>query len=230
MNGWISINRKLQNHSWYKKSEYVHIWLHLLLNANHEDRKMLVGNQEIEIKRGQFLTSRKKISEKTGVNENFVYRVLKFFENAHQIKQQKTNKYTIITIVNYDKYQKNEQQNEQQMNSNRTANEQQMNTNNNINNINNNIFFFLEEKFGRTLTSLEYDKINSWFEWFDEEIIQYAIEKTFYQGANSLRYTEAIINSWHDKNYRSLEECKNENSKSGICEVEELFEYDWLNE
>ena len=54
--------------------------------------------------------------------------MLKLFESEHQIEQQKTNKFTIITILSYDEYNKPEQQNEQQMNNKRTTNEQQMNT------------------------------------------------------------------------------------------------------
>lgn len=230
MDGWISINRRLQNKSWYRKSEYVHVWLHLLLNANHEDKKILIGNKEIEIKRGQLLTSRRKISEKTNVQETLVYRILKLFESVHQIEQQKTNKYTVITIVNYDKYQKNEHQIEQQMNNKRTTNEQQMNTNNNDNNVNNNIYYYLERQFGRTLAPAEYELLSSWQDWFNDDIIRLAIDKTILQGARALSYTEAIINTWHDKQFTTVEECKNENIKTEERETPEIFEYDWLNE
>lgn len=137
MEGWISIHRKIIESSWFGKSEYVHLWLYLLLKANHQDKEIFVGNEKVLVKRGQLLTSRNKLSEVVHVQENKIYRILKCFENEHQIEQHKTHKYTIISIVNYDVYQKNEQVNEQQMNSKCTTDEQQMNTNNNDNNINN---------------------------------------------------------------------------------------------
>lgn len=146
MEGWISIHRKLIEASWFKKSEYVHLWLYLLLKANHKDKEVFIGNEKILIKRGQLLTSRNKLSEAVHVQENKIYRILKCFENEHQIEQQKTSRYTIISIVNYDTYQKNEQVIEQQMNSERTADEQPMNTNNNINN-DNNIYLILFNKY-----------------------------------------------------------------------------------
>ena len=146
MEGWISIHRKLIEASWFKKSEYVHLWLYLLLKANHKDKEVFIGNEKILIKRGQLLTSRNKLSEAVHVQENKIYRILKCFENEHQIEQQKTSRYTIISIVNYDTYQKNEQVIEQQMNNERTADEQPMNTNNNINN-DNNIYLILFNKY-----------------------------------------------------------------------------------
>ena len=137
MDGWVSIYRKMQDKSWYRDSEYVHVWLHLILNANYSNKRVWVNGQEVEVKRGQLLTSRKAISDKTGVTQSKIYRILSRYESEHQIEQQKTNKYTIITIVNYEEYQKSEQQTEQQMNNKRTTDEQQMNTNNNDNNVNN---------------------------------------------------------------------------------------------
>lgn len=54
---------------------------------------------------------------------------------------QTNNKYTMVTIVNWERYQTvaspNEQQNEQQLNNSRTTTEQQLNTNNNDNNADN---------------------------------------------------------------------------------------------
>ena len=41
-------------------------------------------------------------------------------EMQKQIEQQKSNKNRLITVLNYDIYQKSEQQNEQQLNNNRT--------------------------------------------------------------------------------------------------------------
>lgn len=146
MEGWIRIHRKIADASWFNKSEYVHLWLYLLLKANHKDQEIFIGNEKVLVKRGQLLTSRHKLSEVVHVQENKIYRILKCFENEHQIEQHKTHKYTVISIVNYDTYQKSEQVNEQQMNSKCTADEQQMNTNNNDKN-DNNIYINLFNKY-----------------------------------------------------------------------------------
>lgn len=164
MEGWISLYRKLLNASWFGKSEYVHLWIYLLLKANHEDKEIYVGNEKVLVKRGQLLTSRSKLSEVVHVNENKIYRALKCFENEHQIEQVKTKKYTVISIVNYDVYQKREQDNEQQMNSKRTTDEQPMNTNNNDNNVNNNIYNNILCNDDEILKAEMLKKVNNFFE------------------------------------------------------------------
>ncbi len=90
---------------YYKKSQYVHLWVHLLLTANHEDTSFLWNNKDMILKRGQLLTGRKKLSIETGIGEGTIENILKTLENEQQILQQKTNLFRIITIINYDKMQ-----------------------------------------------------------------------------------------------------------------------------
>lgn len=126
--GYIKLYRKFKENIFYKNSEAVHLWLHLLFSASFEDSIFYYKNTKIERKKGQLITGRKKLSQETGIGESTVFRLLKLFESEHQIEQQKTNKYTIITILSYDKYNGNEQQIEQQKNNKRTTDEQQKNT------------------------------------------------------------------------------------------------------
>ena len=65
-----------------------------------------------------------------------------------------------------------------------------------------------EEQFGRTLSPVECELIMNWREWFSDEVINYAIDKSIKNGARALSYTEAIINSWHDKGFKTLHECE----------------------
>ena len=80
----------------------VHLFLHLLLNANHED-----GSWEgIIIKRGQLVIGRKKISSDTGISEQSVRTCIDRLKSTNEITIKSTNKYSIITIINYESYQK----------------------------------------------------------------------------------------------------------------------------
>lgn len=49
---------------------------------------------------------------------------------------------------------------------------------------------YCEEQFGRTLSSVEYQLIGSWQEWFTDDVINFAIDKTIKNGARGLSYTE----------------------------------------
>jgi len=78
--GWISIYRSLQNKGWYKKSEFIHLWIHILIKANHENCEFWFNGKNIKLKKGQFITGRKKLSSETGINESKIERILKVFE------------------------------------------------------------------------------------------------------------------------------------------------------
>jgi len=122
-NGWVKIHRKLIEKGFYKKSQYVHLWLHLLLSANHKPVEYMTNGHTILIKEGQLLTGREQLSASTGIPETTIERILKMLENEHQIGQQKTTKYRLITILHWKEYQERTEE--------RTTNGQQTDTNKN---------------------------------------------------------------------------------------------------
>lgn len=128
--GWIKLHRKIIDKGYYKKSQYVHLWLHLLLKANHKNEEFMWNSEIIIIKDGQFLTGRKELSQETGIPESSIEDILKIFERQHQIQQQKTTKYRIITILNW----KEHQQSDIKSNNRATTEQQQADTNKNDNN------------------------------------------------------------------------------------------------
>lgn len=135
--GWIAIHRKLLENPITSKPDYLSVWVHLLLMANHKETSFIWNNQKQILKEGQLLTGLKVLSKKTGVAQGTVYRILNYLENEKQIEQQKTTKFTIITIVNWSKYQRNEKQNEKQIENRLKTDEKQIETYNNDNNVNN---------------------------------------------------------------------------------------------
>lgn len=107
--GYILLYRQFMDNCLYKDSEYVHLWVHLLLCASHGEKQYLAGNKIIKLKPGQFITGRKKLSNETGIHESKIERILKVLENAQNIEQQTNNLNRCISIVNWGKYQKIEQ-------------------------------------------------------------------------------------------------------------------------
>lgn len=79
-------------------------------------------------------------------------------------------------------------------------------------------YSYLEKQFGRTLSPVEYKFISKWRSWFSDDVINYAIDKTIKNGARGLSYTEAIINSWHDKGFKTLKECELEDKPRKVRE------------
>ena len=65
----------------------------------------MFNDEIIIIKEGQLVTGRRQLSEMTGISQTTIERILKVLENGHQIGQQKTTKFRLITIVNWKEYQ-----------------------------------------------------------------------------------------------------------------------------
>lgn len=100
-NGFIKLYKKLENWQWYKDGNTLRVFLDLLLDANYEDSK--VGFQTI--KRGQCLTSIKRIHDRTGLSSKQIRTSLDKLEKSEEIGKQTTNRYSIITINKYNDYQ-----------------------------------------------------------------------------------------------------------------------------
>ncbi len=134
MHGWVRIQRKITEWEWYKVPEMAHLFMHLIIRANHEDGKW----QGIEIKRGQLITGRKKLHFETGISEQSIRTYLKRLERSGEIIIEPTIKNSLITICKYGHYQKRKseinQQSNQQLTNNQPTINQQLTTNKNENN------------------------------------------------------------------------------------------------
>ena len=121
MSGWIKIHRKFLDWQWFEKSEAVHLFIYLLLKANHKDSQW----QGIDIKRGQFISSLGKISTDTGISLQSIRTLLNKLEKTNEIELKSTNKFTIVTICKYECYQdETEETNKQLTNKQQTTNKQ----------------------------------------------------------------------------------------------------------
>ena len=99
-----------------------------------------------------------------------------------------------------------------------------------------NIYSFLEENFGRTISSLECEKLDSWMKEFNEEIVKHAIELSVMNNAKKFSYIEGILRNWKASGYKTLEDIKeyedaiySSRSRRGSVNTE-LFDYNWLED
>jgi hypothetical protein len=103
-NGWVKLHRQFQKWEWYQKSEMVHLFVHLLLSANHDDGKW----QGQEVERGQLITGLLKLKQNTGISVRTLRTCMNRLKTTGEITIKTTNKYRIITIINYNDYQDDE--------------------------------------------------------------------------------------------------------------------------
>lgn len=110
MEGWISLHRKFLGWEWFDKPEMVQLFIWLLLNANYTDKKW----QGIVIKRGQIMLTTPKIMEALHLSERQVRTCISRLKSTGEVTVKTTNKYSIVTICNYDRYQSEDLQNDGQ--------------------------------------------------------------------------------------------------------------------
>ncbi len=137
--GWIKLHRKIRNNDIFNDLQLLRLWMICLTEASHKAHELLVGKQVAKLHPGEFVTGRFDLHEmynsglkkKDRVSEITVWRWLKTLENGGFLNIKVNNKFSVVSILNWDIYQSNEQQIDQQMNNKRSTNEQQMITNKN---------------------------------------------------------------------------------------------------
>lgn len=142
MGGWIKVPRSIIQWNWYDDIITKSVFLHLLLLANHTDVKW----RAINIRRGQLVTSYVHLSQTLHIPMQQVKTAIKHLKSTNEITTKSTNKYTLITICQYDSYQnvdertnlQTNQQNDSQVTFNQLATNFQLTTNKNSNNENKN--------------------------------------------------------------------------------------------
>lgn len=104
--GWISIERGIREHWIYSEKPFgrFQAWIDLILSSNFRDKTIMVNGKPFLIRRGSFLTSVRKLSERWGWSKDKTYRFLSILRHEGMIETA-TPPGTLITIVNYGFYQ-----------------------------------------------------------------------------------------------------------------------------
>lgn len=99
---WIKLPRTFCVWRWYKNSNMVHLYLHLLLHASiYKEREY----GEVQIRRGQILTSYSVLCRNTGLSLQTVRTCIRHLLKTRQIKMASTNRHSIITVLSFDDFQ-----------------------------------------------------------------------------------------------------------------------------
>jgi len=100
-NGFIKIHRSILNWEWYDDPNTMRVFIHLLLNAQWEDSRY----HGYEVPKGSLVIGRKELSEELGITERAVRTALNHLKTTNEVTIKTTNKFSVVTIVNWEKYQ-----------------------------------------------------------------------------------------------------------------------------
>ena len=103
--GWIKIYRSLLDWEWFDDAETVQLFIYLLVTANYEDKKW----RGMDIKRGQTVIGLEAIAKRLGSTVQKIRTRLEKMTETGTITKEATNKFTIVTICNYESYQDGEE-------------------------------------------------------------------------------------------------------------------------
>lgn len=101
MEGWVKIHSKILKWEWYTDTVTKVVFLHCLLRANFDERDW----RGIEIERGSFISTIAALAGELSLTPFQVRSALEKLKKTGEITIKTTNKFSIITISNYESYQ-----------------------------------------------------------------------------------------------------------------------------
>jgi uncharacterized phage protein (TIGR02220 family) len=106
--GWIKLHREVRSNWLYQEKRTFskfEAWVDLLLEVNHKDNKVLLGNEVIDLKRGQTITSIRQLCDRWGWSNTKVKQFFSLLQQDGMVTIKSDTKKTLITVEKYDFYQ-----------------------------------------------------------------------------------------------------------------------------
>lgn len=192
--GFICLYRQITQWEWYKNPNTFRLFIHLLLMANYAD-----GRFEGEIiKRGEYVTSLPSLADQTSLSIQQARTALDHLKSTGEITDRKTNRYRVITIVNYDRYQMDNRQNNRPSTGHQQADQQQYNKDNKETN---NIILLSKNNKGK-FTPPTADDIRKYcdeigcYGFNADYFIDYYESRGWMIGKNKMKSWKAAIRTW----------------------------------
>lgn len=200
--GYIAIHRKIIDWEWYDDIPTKVLFIHILLNVNHSSKQW----RGIVVPRGSVLTGLESLSSETGLSRQQVRSSLNKLISTGELTRKTTNKYSIISITNWESYQiNNTQDSKQSTNNQQTINKQITATNNvnNNNNVNNDIIASVSPKLEKT-KKLKGMRFQNWLDDKDpdkitEEWLEWGLNNTGWDSDRIILEMKAFQDYWNSK-------------------------------
>ena len=133
--GYVKLWRKCLDSGLLKNPTAWQLFGYLLLKATHRAHRQLVGGMVFDLQPGDLIFGRSKAADDLCVGEQSIRTALKLLEKLEIVTSKATNKCTVISFVNWDRYQDEQpapnQQTNQHLTSNQPAPNQHLTTNKN---------------------------------------------------------------------------------------------------
>lgn len=125
LSGFIKLHRKLVAWGWYQDYVVKDVFLHLLLTANFKPTPW----KDRILEEGQVVIGSQSLAAELGFSRQQVRTAIKKLKSTNEITIESTNKFSIITIVNWRDYQSSENFSTSKSTNNQPTNNQQITNN-----------------------------------------------------------------------------------------------------
>jgi hypothetical protein len=129
--GYILVFRKMLTSTAFQDEGTLKVWIWCLLRANFHPQPLDWGGEQVELKRGEFVTGRISAAEELRMSPSRVYRLLKKLESWGNISLKSNTHFTVVSVLQYDDYQLSGNGIGQPSNNQRTTGEQPTDTDKN---------------------------------------------------------------------------------------------------
>lgn len=102
---FIKLDRNILKWRWYQDPNTFRVFVHLLLMANVTDGSF----EKITVHRGELITSYPKLSKELSISIQSVRTAISHLVETEEVTVKTGSKYSVISILNYDAYQRNQQ-------------------------------------------------------------------------------------------------------------------------
>lgn len=119
--GYVKLWRKIEDSGLIQLPNTLALFLHILLNATHKDRKIGTPIGVYELKRGQYMSGRIELASRLKQSEQQIRTSLKRLEELEIITSYSTSRFSVYTIENYNKYQDDKHEDNQLKNQRATS-------------------------------------------------------------------------------------------------------------
>ena len=124
--GWIKIHRSIWDNPWMYRPNVFMVWTYILCHVEFQPKDVVFEGKRVTLQPGQGLFRFTEVAELLGIPTPTLYRIVDLLKNEKQIEKQSSPRNTVITVVNWLKYQVDDKQNEKQVRNKRETNEKQM--------------------------------------------------------------------------------------------------------
>ena len=194
--GYVKLWRKSIEGGWLSNSKLWVFWCWCLMKASYKEYDLIVGFQKIHLMPGDFIFGRKKTAKELKQTERSIRTCVDFLKTSGNLTIKTTNKFSVISIVNWNTYQSeeniNDHQNDQPLTNKRPATDHKQECKE-LKNVKKNIFIIPDIKEISLYCQQRKNNINP------EVFISHYQSNGWMVGKNKMKDWKAAIITWESR-------------------------------